>query len=45
MLPLLAKPAAPWPTLARAQPLSPLHEERQLLLKHLVGGPDIMGTV
>lgn len=27
------------------QPLSPLHEERQLLLEHLIGGPDIAGTV
>lgn len=42
---LLTKPAAPRPTPARAQPLSPLHEEWQLLLKHLVGGLDIMGTV
>lgn len=43
--PLPAKPAAPWPTLARAQRLSPLHEERQLLLKHLMGSPDIVGAV
>lgn len=38
-------PAAPWPPPARAGWLSPLHEERELLLEHLMGGLDITGTV
>lgn len=43
--PLPDKTTAPQPTPTRARRLPPLHEERQLLLKHLVGGLDITGAV